>query len=169
MCGCCSVFRPDHSCLDFTAFKPRAARTSFRSSGAAIHAPRDSLHSCSLIGQLFRSRERRDGVGSASNERFFLTRCLTRVTFDWKVKEKHVAHSVYELNMSRLDALRPAVHPSQRCIGGLQTSPLCGDDAVRCGSCAANRARSCPCPVCPLQKDLLHTDILNHVLLGASH
>lgn len=71
MCGCCSVFRPDHSCLDFTAFKPRAARTSFRSSGAAIHAPRDSLHSCSLIGQLFRSRERRDGVGSASNNGSF--------------------------------------------------------------------------------------------------
>lgn len=44
-------------------FQPGAAGSSFRSSGAAIHALCDSLHSCSPIGRLFHSRERQAGEG----------------------------------------------------------------------------------------------------------
>lgn len=88
VCGCCSVFRADHSSLDFTALQPRAAGSSFRSSGAAIHALCDSLHWRSPIGQRFHSRERQDGEGpaSASGDRPLF--CPTRVTFDWKIIKK---------------------------------------------------------------------------------
>lgn len=130
MCGCCSVFRPDHSSLDFTAFQPRAAGSSFRSSGAASHALCDSLRSCSPIGQLFHSRERRDGEGSASRERgsaVLFPRSPTRVTFDWKIEKKHVAISV---NKSRRDTLSPSSSTVARMHRGLQLSPPCVDDAV---------------------------------------
>lgn len=41
--------------LDVTAFQPRAAGSSFRSTGAALRALRDSSHSCTVIGWLFHS------------------------------------------------------------------------------------------------------------------
>lgn len=55
--------------LDVTAFQPRAAGSSFRSTGAALRALRDSSHSCTVIGWLFHSGgERQDGEGLASHE-----------------------------------------------------------------------------------------------------
>lgn len=106
LCGCCSVFRSDHSSLDFTAFQPRAAGSSFRSSGAAIHALRDSLHSRSPIGRLFHSRERRDREGSSlprAGIAVLPTRRPAGATFDVKNQNKRrVAHSVYEQNKAML-------------------------------------------------------------------
>lgn len=73
---------------------------------SCIHAPCDSLHSHSPIGQLFHSRERQNGEGSASRQRglaVLFTRCPTRASFDWKIiiKKKKNNMSLF-LFMSRI-------------------------------------------------------------------
>lgn len=82
--------------LDVTAFKPRAAGSSFRSTGAALRALRDSSHSCTVIGWLFHFGERQDGEGLASHEQgsaALFTQHPTGCTFTmcliWMLTHRH--------------------------------------------------------------------------------
>lgn len=113
--------------LGLSSFPALSGRQLLSLQWSCIHAPCDSLHSRSPIGQLFHSRERQNGEGSASRQRgsaVLFTRCPTRASFDWKIiikkkKNQHVALSVYEQNKSRQGMLRsaPPFHPSHGCIG----------------------------------------------------
>lgn len=117
VCGCWCVqeFWPDHSqAMDVTAFLPRAAGSSFRSTGCSPLSPW-LIASSTLIGRLFYSGERQDGeragLSWAGISRSFHTtshRMHIHTVSVWMLKHRH------EVSLERTGT-----------AFGLLSSPLC--------------------------------------------